>query len=57
MLRLMTSGLLTRSAAKRLSRAIPNPFVRTLAIAAAGFAIEQLVYWGVHKRHPRGAHA
>jgi hypothetical protein len=53
----MTSGLLTRSAAKRLSRAIPNPFVRTLAIAAAGFAIEQLVYRTWRKQHRHMAHA
>ena len=51
MLRLLTSGLLTRGAAKRLSRKIPNPFVRTLAIAAAGYAIEQLVYRSYRKRH------
>ena len=54
MLRFLTSGLLTRGAARRLSRAIPNPFVRALAIAAAGLAIEQVVYRGWRRRH---AHA
>jgi len=54
MLRLLTSGLLTRSAARRLSRVIPNPLVRTVAIAAAGYAIERLVY---RKRQPRVATA
>ena len=54
MLRLLTTGCLTRGAARRLSRAIPNPLVRTIAIAAAGYAIERLVY---RKRHPHAAHA
>ena len=43
MIRLLTSGFLTRGAARRLSRAIPNPLVRTVAIAAAGYAIDRLV--------------
>ena len=53
MLRILTSGLLTRGAARKLSRAIPNPFVRALAIAAAGVVIEQLVYrgWRRHEAH------
>jgi hypothetical protein len=54
MLRFLTTGLLTRGAARRLSRAIPNPLVRTVAIAAAGYAIERLVY---RRRHPRPATA
>ena len=54
MLRLLTTGLLSRSAARRLSRAIPNPFARALAIAAAGYAIERVVY---RRRHPRAATA
>ncbi|MDF1503730.1 hypothetical protein [Roseisolibacter sp. H3M3-2] len=43
MLRLLASGLLTRSASRRLSRFIPNPFVRTLAVAATGYAIARVV--------------
>ena len=54
MLRLLTTGLLSRSAARRLSRVIPNPFVRALAVTAAGYAIQRVVY---RKRHPRAAHA
>lgn len=34
-LRTVASGLLSRRAARRLSRAIPNPVVRMLAVAAA----------------------
>jgi hypothetical protein len=51
MIRLLTSGLLTRGAARRLSRAIPNPFLRAMAIAAVGVAIEQLVYRGWQRAH------
>ncbi len=43
MLRYLASGLLTRNAARRLGRVIPNPFVRTVAIAAAGYAINRLM--------------
>jgi hypothetical protein len=53
MLRFLTTGFLTRGAARKLSRAIPNPLVRMLAIAAAGYAIEQVVYrgWRRHQAH------
>lgn len=43
MLRYLASGLLTRNVSRRLARAIPNPLVRTVAIAAAGFAVNRLV--------------
>lgn len=43
MLRYLASGLLTRNVSRRLARAIPNPFVRTVAIAAAGYAVNRLV--------------
>ena len=39
MIRFLASGLLTRSASRRLARWIPNPIVRTAAIAATGYAI------------------
>lgn len=43
MLRYLASGLLTRNVSRRLARAIPNPLVRTVAIAAAGYAVNRLV--------------
>jgi len=43
MIRPIATGLLTRSAARRLSRWIPNPLLRTVAIAVAGYAIERMV--------------
>ena len=41
MLRMLASGFLTRGAGRRLARFIPNPFVRTLAVAATGYAISR----------------
>ncbi len=43
MLRLLASGLLTRSASRRIARVIPNPLVRTLAVAATGYAVSRLL--------------
>lgn len=43
MLRYLASGLLTRNVSRRLARVIPNPLVRTVAIAAAGYAVNRLV--------------
>ena len=43
MLRTLASGLLTRSAARRLARFIPNPLVRTVAIAATGYLVNRVV--------------
>ena len=43
MLRLLASGLLTRSASRRVARFIPNPLVRTLAVAATGYAISRVM--------------
>ena len=43
MLRFLATGLLTRNVSRRLARAIPNPIVRTAAIAAAGLAVNRLV--------------
>jgi hypothetical protein len=43
MLRYLASGLLTRNVSRRLARVIPNPLLRTVAIAATGFAVERLV--------------
>jgi hypothetical protein len=43
MLRLLASGLLTRSASRRVARLIPNPIVRTLAMAATGYAITRVM--------------
>jgi hypothetical protein len=43
MLRYLASGLLTRSASRRLARVIPNPLVRTLAMAATGYAVSRML--------------
>lgn len=43
MLRYLASGLLTRSASRRLARWIPNPLVRTVAVAATAYGIERLL--------------
>jgi hypothetical protein len=43
MLRYLTSGLLTRSASRRLARWIPNPLLRTVAIAVVAYGIEQVI--------------
>ena len=43
MLRLLASGLLTRSASRRVARFIPNPFVRALAVAATGYAVSRVM--------------
>ena len=43
MLRYLASGLLTRNVSRRLARAIPNPLVRTVAIAAAGYAVNRVM--------------
>lgn len=50
MLRYLASGFLTRGAARRLSRVIPNPLVRTLAIAAAGYAINHVIQRSTARR-------
>ena len=57
MIRPIATGLLTRSAARRLSRWIPNPLLRTVAIAVAGYAIDRLVYRTSRRRRPRVATA
>ena len=54
MLRTLTSGMLTRSASRRLARFIPNPILRVVAIAVVGYAIEQLI---MKKAVPRMRHA
>ena len=43
MLRFLASGFLTRRLARPLSRAIPNPLLRTVAIAATGYAVERML--------------
>ncbi|MBV9880278.1 MAG: hypothetical protein JO180_07275 [Gemmatirosa sp.] len=43
MIRPIAAGLLTRTASRRLSRWIPNPLVRTVAIAVAAYGIERLL--------------
>ena len=43
MLRYLASGMLTRTASRRLARFIPNPILRTVAIAAAAYGVERLV--------------
>jgi hypothetical protein len=49
MLRPLASGLITRSASKRLARYIPNPLLRIVAIAVAGYAIDRLVMKGTRR--------
>jgi hypothetical protein len=46
MIRQLTSGLLTRTASRKLARWIPNPLLRVVVVAVAGYAIEQLVLRG-----------
>ena len=43
MFRLLASGLLTRTASRRIARCIPNPLVRTLAVAATGYAVSRMM--------------
>jgi hypothetical protein len=43
MLRFLASGFLTRNLARRVARVIPNPLVRTLAIAAVGYGVNRVV--------------
>jgi hypothetical protein len=43
MLRYLATGLLTRNVSRRLARMIPNPLARTVAIAAAGYAVNRVV--------------
>lgn len=43
MLRVLASGLLSRNLARRVARVIPNPLVRTLAIAAVGYGVNRMV--------------
>ena len=43
MFRYLATGLLTRNVSRRLARAIPNPILRTVAIAAAGLAVQRVV--------------
>jgi hypothetical protein len=43
MLRYLASGLLTRNLARRVARIIPNPLLRTVAIAAVGYGVNRVV--------------
>ncbi len=43
MLGYFASGLLSRTASRRLARVIPNPFVRAAVVAAAGYAITRFM--------------
>ncbi len=43
MLRLLASGLLSRNLARRVARVIPNPLVRTIAVAAVGYGVNRFV--------------
>ncbi len=42
MLGFVANALVTPAIARRLARVIPNPFVRTLAVAAVGYGINRL---------------
>jgi hypothetical protein len=53
MLRYLASGLVTRSAARRLSRWIPNPLLRTVAIAATGYAVNRMLSRRADRVAPR----
>ena len=54
MLRYFASGFLTRKLARPISRAIPNPILRTLAIAAVGYGVERLIAKRVARPSFRG---
>ena len=43
MLRFLASGFLTRRLARPIARVIPNPILRTVAIAATGYAVERML--------------
>ncbi len=43
MLRYLFTGWLTRGASRRVARLIPNPLLRTLAIAATGYAANRVL--------------
>jgi hypothetical protein len=43
MLRVLASGLLSRNLARRVARVIPNPLVRTIAMAAVGYGVNRFV--------------
>jgi hypothetical protein len=43
MLRFLASSMLTRTASRRLARLIPNPLLRTVAIAATAYAINRML--------------
>ena len=49
MFRYLASGLVTRAASRRLARWIPNPLLRTVAIAATGYAVNR----ALSRRSPR----
>ena len=51
MLRYLATGLLTRNVSRRLARVIPNPLLRTVAIAAAGYAVNRVVNGRSTTRH------
>ena len=55
MFRFLASGLLTRGAARRLGRVIPNPLVRAVAVTVAGYAINNLVHRVAARRRVRTA--
>jgi hypothetical protein len=50
-LRTLASGLLGRRAARRLSRAIPNPFLRTATVAAVTALVPLVVNRLAERRH------
>jgi hypothetical protein len=43
MLRFLASGFLTRKLATRIARLTPNPLLRTVGVAAAGYAVNRML--------------
>lgn len=53
MLPTLASGLVTRSASRRLARVIPNRLLRVIVVAAAGYAVERIVERQLARRSVR----
>ena len=43
MLRFLASGFLTRKLATRIARLTPNPLLRTVGVAVAGYAVNRML--------------
>ena len=50
MLGFVANSLITPAVARRLGRVIPNPFLRTVAVAAVGYGINRLFSGSSNRR-------